>query len=518
MKRIRLSMIAAGLCLGLAAQGQVLSYPFIGKMLGTSFANGSTRMLGLGGHYNALGADITSISGNPAGLGFYNRSELNLTANFAINSVASNYIGTETSKVGSQVSLTGFGIVLAGDGLQGDWRGNLGIAYSKQVVLNRKFVTLGVNNVSSLLDSYIETVGKNGETGASLDDQYDSRSNTALTPEALAYQSYLINPDPTTGKAPFYRVQPNLPTQQVGEASVDGYQSQWDISYGLSYQQKLYLGIGLHLTKVEATFANTWDETFLGAKYVSGFSYREKLLTNGNGYGLTLGLMYKINNKLRAGLSVVTPTYYTQINEQLTGTMAARAIAIPAFDSNGNPINITRVSPVDLATNEFSYQLTTPMRIGGGLSYFIGKKGFISFDLEVVDYSQIAVSSAELGYAANANFKNKYNSIASRYFQSDINVKVGGEFRVSSNISLRAGLAQFGGGYQKTFDGINRNAMQLSAGVGYKSSGYYVDLGLVHRWQQDAYTPYTLNNTSNYASNKLNISQTMVSVTGGLYF
>ena len=517
MKIVRLTISVAGLLIGLAAQGQVLSYPFIGKTFGTSYASGSSRMLGMGGHYNALGADITSISGNPAGLGFYNRSEINLTGSVSFTNVSSNYINNQTSKTDNQVSISGFGIVLSGEET-GDWKGNLGVAYSKQILLNRSFSVSGLNNASSLLDSYIEKANRNGETGTSLDNQYDSQSNTALTPEAVAYQSYLINPDSKTGKAPFYRLEPNLPTQQNGLASTEGYQSQWDISYGLNYKQKLYLGFGIHLTKVQATFTNSWDESFIGAKYVSGFSYNEKLLSSGNGYGLTLGLMYKLNSKLRAGFSFTSPTYYTQINEQLSGGMNTRAIGIPAFDSNGSPITITRVGAVYLATNEFTYQLTTPMKIGGGLSYFIGKKGFLSFDLEMVDYSQVAVSSTELSYSANANFKEKYNSQSKRYFQSDLNIKIGGEFRVSPSISLRAGIAQFGGGYQKTFDAIDRTALQFSGGLGYKSNGFFIDLGFVHRSQKEAFTPYTLTNVANYASSELTIKNTMVSITGGLYF
>lgn len=517
MNLIRIYFICASLCIGLAAQGQILSYPFIGKTFGTSYANGTARMRGLGGHFNSIGADISSISGNPAGLGMYNRSEINLTGSFASQSIQSNYIGNQTSSNDYQASLTGFGVVLEGEATN-NWKGNFGFAHSKQVLFNQSLNLFGINNVSSLLDNYIETANKNGETGASLDDQYDSRSNTALSPEAVAYQSYLINPDPATGAAPFYRLSPSLPTQQSGVATMDGYQSQWDLSYGLNYLQKLYLGIGVHLTKVQATFTNNWDETFVGSPYVNGFSYNERLLSNGNGYSLSLGMMYKLNTNVRLGLSFQSPTYFTQINEQLNGTMQTRAIAIPAFDSNGNPIEITRIDPVYLATNEFSYQLTTPMRIGGGLSYFFGKKGFLSFDLEMVDYSQIKISSLELTPSANANFKSKYNGLVSRYFQPDVNIKIGAEFRVSSNISVRGGVAQFGSGYQKTFDPIDRTALQFSTGVGYKSNDFYIDLSFVHRTQKDAYTPYVLDNASKYASSNLTIRNSTLSLTAGLYF
>ncbi len=519
MNYIKLIGLTFGLAVTFMVEAQVLSYPFIGKSFSNVTATGTARMQGLGGHHNAIGADITSISGNSAGLGFYNRSEINLTGNFGITRIGSNYISSETSRTDNQGGLSGFGIVLAGDNWQNsDWKGNFGFSYAKQLEFNQSFSVIGLNNVSSLLDKYIQTVNKNGETGASLDNQFDSNSSTGLTPESLAYQSFLINPDNKTGGAPFSRFEPNLPTQQVGYASSEGFQSQWDISYGLSYRQKFYIGAGVHFTKIQSTLINSWDETFVGAKYVSGFAYEEKLMTNGTGYSVSLGMIYKVNNHLRAGFNFQSPTFYNQVNEQLTGGMSPRAIFIPSYDVNGKPISIFNVGNVYLATNEFTYQLTTPMKIGGGLAYFFDKKGFVTMDIEMVDYSSISVKSAELGFSANQNFMNKYNSIAQKYFQSDLNIKIGGELRLDSKFSLRAGIAQFGGGYQKNYDPIDRTIRQFSGGLGYKSEGFYLDLAVLHRTQNDAFTPYTLDNASKYASSNLSITSTSIILTGGFYF
>jgi hypothetical protein len=519
MKSFGIFLLTLGLGLGYWVQAQVLSYPFIGKQFSSTYASGSARMLALGGTHQAIGADISSIAGNAAGLGYYNRSEINITGGFGVTSVGSNYIGMETSRTESQFGLTGFGIVLAGeDWRDSDWKGNLGISYSKQLMFNQSFSVVGLNNVSSLLDKYIQTVNKNGETGTSLDNQYDYNSNTALSQEALAYQSYLINPDAKTGGAPFSRFEPSLPTQQAGYSSAEGFQSQWDFSYGLGYRQKFYVGAGLHFTKIQSTLTSTWDETFVGARYVSGFSFDEKLLTAGTGYSLSLGMIYKLNNQLRAGFNFQTPTYYSQVNEQLTGGMNSRAIAIPSYDSNGNPINISKVGRVNLATNEFTYQLTTPMKIGGGLAYFFGKKGFLTLDVEMIDYSKISVSSEELSSSANQQFKDKYNSTSQKYFQADLNLKFGAEIRLSPHVSARAGIATFGSGYQKTFDAIDRSVLQLSGGFGYKSDTFYVDFSVVNRSQKDAYTPYTLDNASKFASSTLVLKNTTVSLTGGIYF
>lgn len=510
-----------GFALGfpMLSNGQVVSYPFIGKSFSSSQFVGSSRLQGLGGNFNVIGADVNSIAGNAAGLGFYNRSEINLSGSFGMTGISSNYIGTDNSMSESQLGLTGFGIVLAGeDWRNADWKGNLGISYARQLMFKQSFTLSGVNNASSLLDKFIQSANKNGETGASLDDQYDYNSNTALSPEAVAYQSYLINPNAKTGGAPFTRFEPTLPTKQFGFASAEGFLSNWNFSYGLSYRQKFYIGAGLHFSKIQSTLRNTWDESFIGARFVDGFSYGEKLETNGNGYSISLGMIYKVNSNLRAAFNFHSPTYFRLVNEQLTGGMNTRAIAIPSFDSSGNPVDITKVGPVSLATNEFSYQLTTPMRIGGGLAYFFGKKGFLTMDLEMVDYASIAVSSDELGFNDNQQFKAKYNGNSQKYFQTDINIKIGAEFRLDKNFSIRGGVAQFGSGYQKNYDPIDRTMQQFSGGFGYKSDDFYIDAALIHRVHKDAYTPYVLDNAANYASSTLSIKNTSISVTAGIFF
>ena len=47
---------------------------------------GSARTLGIGGANVALGADYGSVSSNPAGLGLYQKSEIQITPGFGVSS------------------------------------------------------------------------------------------------------------------------------------------------------------------------------------------------------------------------------------------------------------------------------------------------------------------------------------------------------------------------------------------------------------------------------------------------
>ena len=53
---------------------------------------GSARMRAIGGEYSAIGADITNIAGNPAGLGLYTRSEFSVSTGLSNLNTSTNYI------------------------------------------------------------------------------------------------------------------------------------------------------------------------------------------------------------------------------------------------------------------------------------------------------------------------------------------------------------------------------------------------------------------------------------------
>ena len=67
---------------------------------GQTFSGGSARIQSLGSINTSIGGDISSISGNPAGLGFFNSNAFSFTANSSfLNS--SSLFNNETSKSSS---------------------------------------------------------------------------------------------------------------------------------------------------------------------------------------------------------------------------------------------------------------------------------------------------------------------------------------------------------------------------------------------------------------------------------
>ena len=503
-----------------AVNAQIYSYSNLAKSFSTAYSTSSPRMQAMGGVHSTLGADISSISGNPAGLGFYNRSEVAVGIGYVSSTTESNYLSESSSKSNSFVQLPIFGLVLGSPAelSASQWHGSFGIGFTRQVIFAQPISISGVNNRSSLLDKFIEKANDKGATGQSLDDEFNSYSKTADSPEAVAYQAYLINPNAKTGGAPFQRYEANLPTSQLGTADNEGALSQWDISYGASYLNKFYLGLGLHFSKINATSTTFWQEEFIGANNVSGLTYQEKLVNTGSGLSATLGMIYKLNSNLRVSFALNTPMFFDQMNERYDATLIPKVYGIPSFDSKGNPITITRVGAVKLTPNEFTYQLTTPFKLSGGAAYFFGKRGLLSLDLEYVNYTGMQVSSVELSAADNINFENKYNGQTKKNFQSALNLKLGTEIRLSANFNLRGGVATWGNSYAPTYDSIDRTVFQISGGLGYRANQFYIDLTAYQRTSKEAFTPYTMKNTADYSSASLNLTSLQFMIGTGIYF
>ena len=69
MKKLYIAAFSLAVCLPAAAQDTYESARLLGSDL-----NGTARYVGMGGAMDALGADLSTISSNPAGVGLFRHS------------------------------------------------------------------------------------------------------------------------------------------------------------------------------------------------------------------------------------------------------------------------------------------------------------------------------------------------------------------------------------------------------------------------------------------------------------
>ena len=93
--------IVWGILLGLAVSShthaQSRLYANTAMQLSDLTQNGTARFQGVGGNHASLGGDASNIFGNPAGIAFFNRSEISLSPTFYNISNEASYIGNTRS-------------------------------------------------------------------------------------------------------------------------------------------------------------------------------------------------------------------------------------------------------------------------------------------------------------------------------------------------------------------------------------------------------------------------------------
>ncbi|WP_207508836.1 OmpP1/FadL family transporter [Telluribacter humicola] len=503
----------AALLLSLPTQAQ---YAYDALRFSEMFQTGTARFQGIGGNQASLGGDASAITGNPAGLGFYNRSELSISPAFTNINTRSSYTGQVTTDGKTTPNLANVSLVIAGNpqSYNRKWkRTSIGISFSRQQSFQNLFTYRGTNNRSSFGDYVVEQANARNISAERLDmDDYNPNSNEAYSLEGAYYQLYLINPSTAVGP-PYFRYDRNSPTDQIGTFESKGAHSQWTFAYAGNYADKLYIGLSLGFNRINYNYTHTLDERYTGGQVFRGLTHTEDLNVTGNGLNGTLGLIYKATPTLQLGGSITSPTFMS-LRETFNEVASVDVIGIPADNQTTFLPDITQIP---LAPNDFEYSITSPLRASGGATYFFGTSGFLSGTVEYVGYRGMRVNSRNLSGIDNTNFRNENNGEIRNTFNNTVNVRLGGEARINQ-FRARAGIAYLGDPYRFMLDGLDRSKLLFSGGVGFRSERFFVDVTGSYYTFKSTFTPYVLNNPNDYASVDINNRNVNVVLTLGTFF
>lgn len=513
MKLTRIFMASALLLGGIKAQAQLtLGGHFYGEdafRYSQSKISGSARMQGMGGSYTSLGADASNAYSNPAGLGFYNRSELSITPIFNSINSSSLYAGSTSKASTSNANIGQLGLIMSSGGTNGrKKRSTFAVTYSKQVNLLSNFSYAGTNNKSSMGNYFTEKANSLNVSAKTLDDEFEETTATAYYPEGMYYWAYMI--DPVAGNDTKYtQAEKSLPVTQTGNNSSTGNQSQWNLAYGINYNDKTYFGFTVGFVRLNYENLNNYSEQFPKGKVLNGFDYKEDLTSSGGGMHLGLGGIFKISENISLGANITSPTWIT-VNEVYNSSIAIKTTFFTP-----------KYSEVRTRENEFSYKITSPLKASGGATFFLpGKKGFVTADAEYVGYTGMGIKYANYdnnGYISGYEKAAKEESRIKNTYKDAVNLKVGGEYRIE-NIRLRLGAKYMPDPFKQKIDNLDRSQMIFTGGVGYRSAKFFVDLAGVFNTFKTAYTPYELSNTANYASANITNSQKSFVISVGTFF
>lgn len=493
---------------------------------------GTARFMSMGGAFTALGGDLSTLTQNPAGIGVYRGNDVGITLDVNFLSSKSSEIGGGMSWNKTHADVNNFGYVgtfhLNDDVMKTfSW----GISYNRQKSFERQFRGSGINLETSL-SNYIAlcTDGTKYENllhGSNQDyyNPYIDSDNNWLS--ILGANSGVINPvidvETVDGTSQAYATniynglfqQPtgNIPAT-VGSAEFvvreRGYQDEYSINFGGNLANSVFWGLGIGISDINYEQESYYAESLQGAN-VPRNDYRDGIVEgdarwslenwrrmSGTGVNLKLGAILKPINEFRVGVAIHTPTWYSLTTQYNASSVLNATYADPQVEADGTVSNDIKCDDyTELA--DYSWNLRSPWRLMVGMAGVLGGRAIVSVDYEYQAYNKMKTSDDYGDF-------DTYNELIESDFKASNIVRVGAEYRVTPQFSLRAGYSYqstnvqdavknneyeiLTGGCNPAYS-FNNDVRHITAGMGYRSGGFYADLAYVNKHLTSTYHCFT---------------------------
>lgn len=432
--------------------------------------NGTARFIGMGGAMSALGADISTMGTNPAGIGLYRSADV--ATSLSLNALAEGQKFDEHGK--TRMSYDQAGIVYPfkmGGGAMRYF--NVGFNYHKR------------KNFKSLIGADQNLANGASQTWEMADVSSFFGDEERWTPLAVAgYQTYLFDKaggDPDESGYEKYNVYNGVNNSY--RKWVTGGIQQYDFNMSTNISDRYYFGITMGVYNVDVDSYSGYMENLAG---VDGSPVGSYTLTNsrslsGNGLDVKFGtIIYPIEGySFRLGLSFSTPVWYS-----LTANCTSQINSKFLRSGDGESTSV-QYDKYDLRTeiDDHDYNIRTPWKFNISAGGTIGNFLALDAEYEYSDYSSASLSYDdsydEWGWGGNQTKDRELNREASKYLKGVSTVRLGAEAKLDYGLSLRLG-------YNYVSTPIKSNALQnqfiYSASIDYNTSTNYVNLGDINRY------------------------------------
>lgn len=429
---------------------------------------GTARFMSVGGAFGAVGADVSAISTNPASIGIYKKSDINLTPSVHFSKTISDYNSYSSEDFKYNFNISNFGVVLTGQigsetSDRPQWKFiQFGFGLNRLANYNNNIVIEGFNDKNSIMNEYIDK--SNGITPSDLN-KFDTW---------LAYEAWLTDSHPVLngGDTVSYNYTSDIQNggvQQRKTINTKGSMNEWYFSFGGNYSDKLFIGATIGLPYFNYKETSQYQEEDVNDS-ITGFkslSINDDLSTNGSGVNLKVGFIVRPADFIRFGGAVHTPTFFYRINDTFSRTIKSN-VDEGIFEQKSDIL-------------DYKYEINTPLRLMGNLAVLFKTHGFIGIDYEYVDYSKTRLR------ASDYNFFDENNNVKLKYQTQHI-IRAGGELNISP-MAIRLGYAYYTNPFKSGINDASRYS--ISGGLGFRAENYYMDFAYVYTKAKEDYYLYS---------------------------
>ena len=405
--------------------------------------NGTARFRAMSGAFGALGGDFSSINVNPAGSVIFANNQVGFTLSNYNTKNNSNYFGKNTSDSKNSFDLNQAGAVFVFNNYdkKSDWKKfAFALNYDNAKNLDNSVFSAGTNPNNSV-DNYFLSYAKGVSLGT-LNNYYYDELYYNEQQAYLGYNSYIINPVPLASDPTNY-TNPNISnyTSGVGAGGnyyqenkirSTGYNSKLAFNFSGQYTDKWFFGLNLNSHFLDYRQSSSFYETNSNPKNANGSTvdairFYNDLYTYGSGFSLNLGTIFKPVKEVRLGLAYESPTWY-RLTDELTQRVQTSGYGLNSAQNN---TLYNTVSTDPNTTMIFQpYKLKTPSKLTTSFAYIFGKRGLISIDYAMKDYSNTLYKPKSDFTATNKGMSNTLTSTGE--------VRLGAEYKIKK-VSLRGG-------------------------------------------------------------------------------
>ena len=465
--------------------------------------NGTARYVGMGGAMDALGADISTISTNPAGIGLFRHSMVSTSFGLVSQEDAQNFrTGSKTNASFDQIGFV--------------WSNRT----SKTSFFNFAFNFHKSQNFDYILSAASQLDGNSSQNGLShvkaigqtvdgvstyLYDKRDAMGTAWWTNQLdnLYYNTFIMDEN---GENPGW----NAASDFLMNRANTGYIGEYDINLSGNINNRVYLGLTVGIHDVHYKGVSEYTEHLLGNDDdgnivpVGPVTIDDERTITGTGVDVKAGIIFRPveSSPFRIGLSIATPTFY-----KLKSQSATRLL-------NGTPYQ--GPYPGYVAKSSYEFKLNTPWKFGLSLGHTIDQFVALGAGIEYADYGSIdsrEITDEYYDYyydttTTESESDVEMNRHTSETLKGVVQLKLGAEVKVDKNFAVRFGYNYASPMYKesgsKDFDidsyGTNcasatdftnwKATNRLTCGIGYRYNNFSVDLAYQYSVRKGTFSPF----------------------------
>lgn len=512
MKKILSIMTAAMLGTAVSAQET-----YDNAQLATKDLNGTARYVGMGGAMEALGADLSTIGTNPAGIGMFRRSMV--AGSFGFNSQQDAKSFGNANKTNMSFDQAGF-VYSMRSGRHSML--NFGFNYTKSKNFDQILTAAGrlnnasqnklsaMKNANGVYDLQSKNNGLVSNSGAYSQADYlysnvlfnhykEPAENKPADPTNAGLKDGVIVYD-NTGLPVYY----NATGYDFGR-STTGYIGQYDFNVSGNSNDRFYWGFTVGIYDVHYNSSSLYSESLVdGGKAIGDVAMNDERKITGTGFDVKAGLIFRPaeESPFRIGLYVHTPTWYDLTTRNYT-----------VLENNTNEAYGS--TERGKSSESYDFKFYTPWRFGVSLGHTVGNYLALGATYEYADYTtnDIRVNDGgEVDYWGNYYETSSRDEAMKQNIKNSLKgvhtVKVGMEFKPEKNFAVRLGynyqsamynkngfkdgsLESYGTYYASTTDYTNwKDTHRFTAGVGYNYGKFSFDLAYQYSQTNGDFYPF----------------------------